>query len=177
MSDVRCIWLTGLPGSGKTTLAELLVEELSQADIPAYHLDGDVVRRGLCSDLGFSDDDRAENIRRVSELAKMLSADLGVLVVVSLVSPYRADRWFARSRFGEGEFVEVFVDAPVAVCERRDPKGMYAKARRGEIRGFTGVDALYEEPKDAELRLPTAEKSPEECVGMVMELMRRNPDE
>ncbi len=146
-SQGMTVWLTGLSGSGKSSVAVELERRLVASGRPAYLLDGDNLRHGLNADLGFSAADRAENVRRVGEVARLL-ADAGVVAVVSLVSPYRADRDRVRAVHDEAglPFVEVFVDTPLAVCEARDPKGMYAKARAGEITGFTGVDDPYEAP-------------------------------
>lgn len=148
------VWLTGLSGSGKSSVAAELERKLIAAGRPAYRLDGDDLRHGINSDLGFAAEDRAENVRRVGEVARLF-ADAGVIAVVSLISPYRADRTRARERHRESglPFVEVFVDTPLETCESRDPKGMYAKARAGELTGFTGVDAPYEPPLSAELVL------------------------
>ena len=151
----RCIWFTGLSGSGKSTIADLLEKKLHAQGLHTYVLDGDNVRHGLNRDLGFTEADRVENIRRVAEVAKLM-CDAGLIVMVSFISPYRADRQMARSLFGEGEFVEVFVDATLAECERRDPKGLYAKARRGDLKNFTGIDSPYEAPQTPEVHLQTA---------------------
>ena len=148
----RCIWFTGLSGSGKSTLANLLEKRLHAEGRHTYVLDGDNVRHGLNRDLGFTEADRAENIRRVAEVAKLM-VDAGLIVIVAFISPYRAERAFARSLFEPGEFVEVFVDTPLEECERRDPKGLYAKARRGEIPGFTGIDSPYELPERPDIRI------------------------
>jgi len=164
----RCIWLTGLSASGKSTIANLLEERLHAAGQHTYLLDGDNVRHGLNRDLGFSDIDRVENIRRVAEVARLM-VDAGLIVLVSFISPFRADRRIARGLFRQGEFVEVFVDASLAECERRDPKGLYAKARRGELKYFTGVDSAYELPEAAEVHLVTGEgMSAESCAGQVL---------
>jgi bifunctional enzyme CysN/CysC len=137
----RCLWFTGLSGSGKSTIANLLEKRLHAEGKHAYILDGDNVRHGLNRDLGFTEADRVENIRRVAEVAKLL-VDAGLIVVVAFISPYRAERQFARNLFAPGEFIEVFVDAPLEECERRDAKGLYAKARRGELKNFTGIDSV-----------------------------------
>ena len=150
----RCIWFTGLSGSGKSTIANLLEKRLHAQGLHTYILDGDNVRHGLNRDLGFTEADRVENIRRVAEVAKLM-LDAGLVVLVSFISPFRADREMARTLFADGDFVEVFVDASMAECERRDPKGLYAKARRGELRNFTGIDSPYEPPLVPEIHLQT----------------------
>lgn len=158
-------WLTGLSGSGKSTLANALAERLHGKGVLTYVLDGDNVRHGLNKDLGFSAEDRAENIRRVAEVAKLLY-DAGVTVIVSFISPYRADRERARALIGE-DFLEVFVSAPLSVCEQRDPKKLYEKARAGEIKGFTGIDAPYEEPLEPELVVDTESRGVPECLDLL----------
>ncbi len=163
----RCLWLTGLSASGKSTLADLLERRLASEGRHTYLLDGDNVRHGLNRDLGFTETDRVENIRRVSEVARLM-VDAGLVVIVSFISPFQSERDFARGLFKPGDFMEIFVDAPIEVCARRDPKGLYAKARRGEIRNFTGVDSAYERPERPDLRLDTEKLSPEECVDLVM---------
>ncbi|MCK6457267.1 MAG: adenylyl-sulfate kinase [Phycisphaerae bacterium] len=162
------IWLTGLPSSGKSTIAFSLEHLLVQRGHLAYVLDGDNIRHGLNKNLGFSASDRAENIRRIGEVAKLF-ADCGVVTLTSFVSPYRADRDLVRElhRAGDLPFIEVFIDTPVGECEKRDPKGLYAKARAGEIKGFTGVDDPYEPPLSPEVTLKTAERSLEECVAQL----------
>ena len=149
------VWLTGLPGSGKSTLARLVEARLAAEGVLAYVLDGDNLRFGLNSDLGFSPGDRAENIRRAGEVSALLH-DAGVVVLAAFISPYRRDRDRVRSLHPEGAFVEVFVDAPLEVCEQRDPKGLYARARSGAIADLTGVTAPYEAPAAAEMRIETA---------------------
>ena len=148
----RCIWFTGLSGSGKSTIANLLEKRLHAQGRHTYILDGDNLRHGLNRDLGFTEADRVENIRRVAEVARLM-VDAGLLVLVSFISPFRAERELARSLFAPGEFVEVFVDASLAECERRDPKGLYAKARRGELKNFTGIDSPYEPPLAPDVHL------------------------
>jgi adenylyl-sulfate kinase len=151
------VWFTGLPSSGKSTLAAAVEARLTAMGVPAYVLDGDNLRHGLNGDLGFDGAARAENVRRTAHVS-MLFADAGVVALVSLVSPYAEDRALARILHQEAglPFVEVYVNAPAAVCEKRDPKGLYARARRGEISGFTGVDAPYEPPQDAEVEIGLA---------------------
>jgi len=169
--DAGCLWMTGLPGSGKSTLSDLLLERLRPIGVPAYNLDGDVLRRGLNSDLGYSDRDRSENIRRTAEVARLM-VDAGLIVVVSLISPFRTDRAFARSRFATGRFCEIFVDAPLSVCEQRDPKGLYAMARRGELAQMTGIDSPYEPPEQPDLHLLTDVESSAACVQRILEWLQ-----
>ena len=163
----RCLWLTGLSASGKSTIANLLEKRLVAEDRHTYLLDGDNLRHGLNRDLGFTEADRVENIRRVAEVARLM-VDAGLIVIVAFISPFRSERDFARGLFEPGDFVEIFVDASPEACARRDPKGLYAKAMRGEIRNFTGVDSPYERPERPDLRLDTEELSPEECVELVV---------
>ena len=167
MSSPLCLWMTGLPGSGKSTIAEALLKRLRAQGQAAYGLDGDVLRTGLNRDLGYSPADRSENIRRGAEVARLM-VDAGLIVVVSMIAPFRADRRFARSRFAPGCFCEIFVDAPLAVCERRDPKGLYAKARRGELPGMTGIDSPYELPEAPELHLRTDTENVDACVQRIL---------
>jgi len=164
------IWLTGLSGAGKSTIAQSLERELFHRGMHTYVLDGDNIRHGLNSNLGFSPDDRVENIRRVSEVAKLM-ADSGTVVITAFISPYRMDRSRARGIALEGnaEFIEVFVDAPLEVCEARDPKNLYKKARAGQIREFTGIDAPYEAPEDPEIVVPTDRQSVDESVATILE--------
>jgi bifunctional enzyme CysN/CysC len=157
------LWFTGLSGSGKSTIANLLEKKLHANGRHTYILDGDNVRHGLNRDLGFTEEDRVENIRRVAEVARLM-VDAGLLVLVSFISPFRAERRMARELMGEGEFVEVFVDTPFEECARRDPKGLYARALRGEIKNFTGVDSPYEAPERADVHLETTGRSPEELT-------------
>ena len=163
----RCLWLTGLSASGKSTVANLLEQRLVIEGRHTYLLDGDNVRHGLNRDLGFTEADRVENIRRVAEVSRLM-VDAGLIVIVSFISPFQSERDFARSLFESGDFMEIFVDASVEACARRDPKGLYAKAMRGEIRNFTGLDSPYEKPERPDLRLDTEKLSPEECVELVV---------
>ena len=161
------IWLTGLSGSGKSTLAVTAEAALVERGHLAYVLDGDNVRHGLNRNLGFSPDDRAENIRRIGEVARLFT-ETGVIVFTSFISPYRADRDAARALFDRGDFIEVHVDASVETCESRDPKGLYKKALAGEIKGFTGIDDPYEEPERAEVVVNTAEETIDESLGKIL---------
>ena len=163
----KCIWLTGLSGSGKSTLANALEVALTEQGKHTYLLDGDNVRHGLNKNLGMSDEDRTENIRRVSEVAKLM-VDAGLVVITAFISPFRADRDAARALFEDGEFVEVFADAPLEECEKRDPKGLYKKARAGEIKEFTAIDSPYEAPANAEVVVNTAEHDIGECVRQLI---------
>jgi bifunctional enzyme CysN/CysC len=162
-----CLWFTGLPASGKSTIANLLEKRMFAAGLHTYTLDGDNIRHGLNRDLGFTEADRIENIRRITEVARLF-VDAGLVAIVSFISPFRTEREMARSRFEPGEFVEVFVDTPLEECERRDPKGLYAKARRGELKNFTGIDSEYQPPLNPEIRLDTVSNSPEECVDCIL---------
>lgn len=165
-----CVWLTGLSGSGKSTIANLVEQRLFVAGRHAYVLDGDNIRLGLNRDLGFSEADRRENIRRVTEVARLL-VDAGLIVIVAFISPYREGRQDARSRFEFREFMEIFVDAPLEECERRDPKGLYARARRGELVNFTGLDSRYEPPEYPDARVDTVRFSAEHCADQVLQLL------
>ena len=164
------IWFTGLSGSGKSTIAFALERRLTASRKLTYVLDGDNVRHGLCSDLGFSPSDRMENIRRIGEIAALF-ADAGLIIMASFISPYSSDRDLARTRVPEGKFIEVFLDVSVEVCERRDPKGLYRRARAGEIQQFTGVSAPYEQPTTTEIRLDTDQLSVSECVDRIVEYL------
>jgi bifunctional enzyme CysN/CysC len=167
----RCFWFTGLSGSGKSTIANLLEKRLHADGKHTYVLDGDNIRHGLNRDLGFTEPDRVENIRRVAEVAKLL-VDAGLVVMVSFISPFRAERQLARSLFEDGEFIEVFVDTPLEECERRDVKGLYAKARRGELKNFTAIDSDYEPPLSPEIHLRTVGARPEACVDQILRLLQ-----
>jgi adenylylsulfate kinase len=165
------VWLTGLSGSGKSTIARAVEEQLLEAGHPCYVLDGDNIRHGLNADLGFSPEDRAENIRRIGQVAALF-ADAGLITFVAFISPYRAGRQQARSAVEAGRFIEVFLDASLPVCEQRDPKGFYRKARAGEVADFTGISAPYERPEDPELTLPTDQLRVDECARRVLEYLR-----
>jgi bifunctional enzyme CysN/CysC len=162
-----CLWFTGLSGSGKSTIANLLEKRLVSRGHHTFLLDGDNVRHGLSRDLGFTDADRVENIRRVAEVAKLM-VEAGLIVLVSFISPFRAERQMARELFAEGEFLEIFVDTPLEECERRDPKGLYRKARQGLIANFTGIDSVYEPPLEPELSVGTTTFSPDQLVERIL---------
>ena len=163
----RCIWLTGLSGSGKSTIANLLEKRLHTEGRHTYTLDGDNVRHGLNRDLGFTEADRVENIRRVAEVARLM-VDAGLIVIVSFISPYRTERAFARSLFEPGEFNEIYVNTSLAECERRDPKQLYAKVRRGELKNFTGIDSAYEAPEAPDIELDTLQADAQACVEKIL---------
>jgi len=154
----KCIWFTGLSGSGKSTLADALDKELTSQGMHTYILDGDNLRNGLCSDLKFSDEDRHENIRRVAEVAKLMY-DAGLIVICALISPFNKDRAFARSLFSHGGFIEIFVDTPIDLIIKRDPKGHYQNAKKGLIKNFTGLDSSYEIPANPEIVIDTGKLS------------------
>lgn len=161
------LWFTGLSGSGKSTIANALDVALHERGYHTFLLDGDNVRHGLCKDLGFSDQDREENIRRVGEVCKLF-ADAGLIVMSAFISPFTSDRRMVRKLFPAGEFIEVFMDTPLETCESRDPKGLYQKARSGEIKHFTGIDSPYEVPSHPELRLDTSTMTVDECVDSLI---------
>lgn len=164
------VWLTGLPASGKSTLAREVEQALRQRGIPCYVLDGDILRQGLNRDLGFSPEHRRENIRRAGEVARVL-VDAGLLVIAAFISPYAEDRSRVRSLFGAGRYCEVFVDCPPETCERRDPKGHYRKARTGRLNSFTGVSAPYEAPASADLVVPTGKLTVAESTRRLLEFI------
>lgn len=162
------VWLTGLSGSGKSTVANLVDRKLHERGRHSVLLDGDLVRTGLCADLTFSPEDRAENVRRIGEVGRLF-AQTGLIALVAVIAPYAKDREATRGRMREGRYVQVFVDAPLSVCEERDPKGLYAKARAGVIKNFTGIDAPYEAPKNPEVHLDSSgATTPEELADQVI---------
>lgn len=164
------IWFTGLSGSGKSTIAHAVESRLHELSCHTYVLDGDNVRHGLCRDLGFSNTDREENIRRIGEVAKLF-LDAGIITLTAFISPFKNDRNLIRDLVGFSNFVEVYCYCPLEVCEKRDVKGLYKKARHGLIRNFTGISSPYEAPLEPQLTLNTAENSVEECVDMVMDVL------
>jgi len=166
------LWFTGLSGSGKSTIANLVEKALFADGRHTYILDGDNVRHGLNRDLGFTDADRVENIRRVGEAARLF-VDAGLIVLVSFISPFRSERRMARELVGDGEFIEIFVDTPIEICMQRDPKGLYEKARAGEIKNFTGISSPYEEPERAEIDVKTAGRTPEDCAAEIVTYLRK----
>ncbi len=161
------LWFTGLSGSGKSTLANAVNSSLFSKGCSTYVLDGDNIRHGLCKDLGFSDSDREENIRRIGELSKLF-IDAGTITLTAFVSPFRADRQSARELVEDGDFIEIHCSANLAICEERDTKGLYAKARAGEIKEFTGISSPYEEPLSPEIKVDTGEQGLEECVEIIL---------
>ena len=162
-----CLWLTGLSGAGKSTIANALDQRLYGADFHTVVLDGDNIRNGLCRDLGFEAQDRTENIRRVAEVARLMQ-QAGLIVIVAFISPLRAQREFARSLFATEEFFEIFIDTPLSVCETRDPKGLYKKARSGQLKDFTGLDSPYEAPLAPEISLDASSLTLNDCVEVIL---------
>lgn len=167
------LWFTGLSGSGKSTIAGALEQKLFELGHHTYLLDGDNVRHGLNKDLGFSDSDRVENIRRIGEMAKLF-ADAGLIVLSAFISPFRADRQMVRELVEDGEFIEIHMSTPLSICEQRDPKGLYKKARQGEIKNFTGIDSVYEAPEQAEITLNTAECDVDVCADKIIAYLKQN---
>ncbi|WP_038246630.1 adenylyl-sulfate kinase [Ghiorsea bivora] len=167
------LWFTGLSGSGKSTIASAVEQKLFESGYHTYLLDGDNVRHGLNKDLGFSDEDRVENIRRIGELSKLM-VDAGLLVMTAFISPFKSDRRMVRSLVQNHEFIEVYMETALEECERRDPKGLYKKARKGEIKNFTGIDSEYEVPECPEVVLNTVANSIEECADQVIDYLRVN---
>ncbi|MDB1122297.1 adenylyl-sulfate kinase [Vibrio algarum] len=166
------LWFTGLSGSGKSTVAGALENVLTELGFHTYLLDGDNVRHGLCKDLSFSEQDRKENIRRVGELCKLM-ADAGLIVLSAFISPYREERKMVRELLPESDFLEVFVNTPIEVCEQRDPKGLYKKARAGEIKNFTGIDSDYEQPLQPEINLPAGDNEVSVLVDICLTALRQ----
>ena len=171
-----CIWMTGLSGSGKSTIANILQHRLRLDGYSIYLLDGDRLREGINSDLGFDDIDRKESVRRAAELARLM-VDAGLIVIVALISPFLIDRTFARSLFENQEFCEVFIDASIEECIRRDPKGLYAKAINGQLLNFTGISSDYQPPKSPEVHLFTSKESPEDCVDKLFKVLNQKINE
>ena len=167
------LWFTGLSASGKSTISNAVEQKLFELGHHTYLLDGDNVRHGLNKDLGFSDSDRVENIRRIGEMAKLF-ADAGLIVLSAFISPFRADRQMVRDLVEEGEFIEIHMSTPLNVCEQRDPKGLYKKARQGEIKNFTGIDSVYEAPEAAEITLNTAECDVDACADKIITYLREH---
>ncbi|WP_111979872.1 adenylyl-sulfate kinase [Algibacillus agarilyticus] len=165
------LWFTGLSGSGKSTVANAVEKKLFEIGCHSYLLDGDNVRHGINKDLTFSDEDRIENIRRIGEISKLF-IDSGLLVLTAFISPFQADRDLVRSLVADDEFVEVYIDTPIEVCEQRDPKGLYQKARKGEIKHFTGIDSPYEAPSNAEVVVKTADITVEQCAIQVVDYLK-----
>lgn len=165
------IWFTGLSGSGKSTIANALETRLNQIGLHTYLLDGDNVRHGLNKGLSFSNEDRIENIRRIGEVGKLF-VDAGLIVITAFISPFRSDRHMVRNLVEKGEFIEVFIDTPIEICEQRDPKGLYKKARAGEIPNFTGIDSPYEAPHSAEIHIQTSNISIDEAVGLILHYLQ-----
>lgn len=165
------LWFTGLSGSGKSTIANAVSHELFRQGIKEYVLDGDNIRHGLNKDLGFSNRDRTENIRRIGEVAKLF-VESGTIVISAFISPIKTDREQVRALYPDGEFFEIFIDCPIEECERRDPKELYKKARRGEIKGFTGIDSPYERPEDPELTIASHEIRVEDAVATIIEFLQ-----
>ncbi len=162
------IWFTGLSGSGKSTLAHALEDVLHKNQVRTYVLDGDNIRRGLCKDLGFSDEDRTENIRRIGEVSKLMM-EAGVIVITAFISPFKKDREIVRNLVDSSEFLEIYCDSPLDICESRDVKGLYKRARAGEIKDFTGISSPYETPESPELALPTAKQDVETCINDILD--------
>ena len=163
-----CLWMTGLSGAGKSTLANALEQELNKMDKHTYIMDGDNLRHGLNSDLGFSDADRNENVRRAAEAAQLM-VDAGLIVIVGLISPFKQERDWARSLFKDNQFKEIYISTSLQECEQRDTKGLYRKARQGEVKDFTGIDSPYEPPENPDVIIDTQDKSVSDCVQLILE--------
>lgn len=167
------LWFTGLSGAGKSTTATGLQQQLIESGCRTYLLDGDQLREGLCKNLGFSESDRIENLRRIGEVARLM-VDAGLLVICATISPFEQTRRDLRARFRDGDFIEVFIDASLAACEARDPKGLYRKAREGRITQFTGIDSAYDRPTAAEIHVRTDQISTDQCVAQIMSFLQNN---
>ena len=167
----KIVWFTGLSGSGKSTIANILEQKLHTAGKRTYLLDGDNVRHGLNKDLGFTDTDRVENIRRVAEVSKLM-VDAGLITLVSFISPFKSERQMAKDLLSADEFFEIFVNTPLEECEKRDPKGLYKKARAGKLKNFTGIDSLYEEPENPDLILDTTSSNAEELTDQIINFLQ-----
>jgi len=167
------IWFTGLSGAGKSTVADLLEQKLNKLKKHTFLLDGDNLRHSLNSDLGFSNEDRDENIRRIGHLGALM-VDAGLIVIASFISPFKKQRDFTRNLFEKKEFIEIFLDTPITICEKRDPKGLYKKARLGLIKDFTGIDSTYEKPEDPEIILNGSEKTPEDLSEEIISYLLKN---
>lgn len=170
------VWLTGLSGSGKSTIANELEIKLNKEGFRTMVLDGDNIRKGLNNNLGFSDNDREENVRRIAEVCKLF-VEAGVIVITAFISPFKKERDFARSLVDTGEFLEVFVDCPLSECEKRDVKGLYARARNGEIKDFTGIDSVYEKPSMPEVYVNTSIENTQECVQKIFNLAKKKAED
>jgi adenylylsulfate kinase len=167
-----CLWLTGLSGSGKSTISQELERELFNLNHQVFILDGDNIRHGLNHNLGFSEEDRKENIRRIGEVAKLF-VDAGFIVITSFISPFKEDREIVRQKFSDNRFFEIFIDCPLEECEKRDPKGLYKRARTGEIKDFTGISSPYEMPDSPELSLDTFQFTVSDCVDKIKNLLQQ----
>jgi adenylylsulfate kinase len=167
------LWFTGLSGAGKSTLAHAVEDHLHRLGIRTFVLDGDNIRQGLCKDLGFSDADRTENIRRIGEVSKLM-LDAGVVVMTAFISPFRKDRQLVRDLVNKGDFIEIHCQAPLSVCEERDPKGLYKKARAGQIPEFTGISSPYEEPETPELVIRTGDKPISDCTNEIIQFLEKS---
>ena len=167
------LWFTGLSGSGKSTISIALEKALHKLGMLSYRLDGDNVRRELNKDLGFTDQDRVENIRRIAEVAKLMVSS-GLITIVAFISPFRSERTMARNLLDEGEFVQIYIDTPIEICEARDPKGLYKKARAGKLKNFTGIDSEYEVPEKAEITLHNSKANIDDLVDQILDYLSKN---
>ncbi|MDQ0232505.1 adenylyl-sulfate kinase [Metabacillus malikii] len=167
------LWFTGLSGSGKSTIANLVEKKLHVSGHSTYILDGDNIRKGINNNLDFTEEDRKENVRRVAEISKLF-VDAGIIVLTSVISPFQADRESARKKVENNEFIEIYIKCPIEECEKRDPKGLYKKARSGLINGFTGINSPYEEPLNPELTINSMKRTPEECAEVIINYLKDN---